>query len=73
MIGQFIVGAKPVAALGLIVCGKVQAVTVVMSDGKMKRFDKPGEEVAALIRKVPGENFGSYSLSAPECSRPKVY
>lgn len=64
---------RPVAAVGLMVCGKVQAVTVVMSDGKMKRYTGPDKEGAALIAKVPAENFSSYGINTALCSPPKVY
>lgn len=56
-----------------MVCGKVQAVTVVMSDGKMKRYTGPDKEGAALIAKVPAENFSSYEINTPECTKPRTY
>lgn len=65
--------AHPVAALGLVICGQVRSVTIVMNDGKLKRFDGPDKAAAEMIEKIPKMNFGSYSVNTPECAKPKEY
>lgn len=64
---------RPVAAIGLTICGKVQAVTIVMNNGKMQRFDGPSKDGAALAAKVPDKNFSDFAVNGAFCSPPKEY